>query len=303
MPGLAPTQNEKIVLTNNANDLKALIGQIIFKNTNENCIHWLNDCAGGVSKGNGSPINPAFAIIPRKTGRNKIEIKEEAAAALHQLRQNFIINEWSIDRLCRVWLLLHLETTDRMKYIHTIERLFMAAEMNEQVALYGALPVLAYPEYWHKRCAEGIRSNIGIVLESIMCNNPYPAEQLEQPSWNQMVLKAFFTEKPVYKIIGLDERRNKELAGILSDYSHERWAAGRPVNPMLWRCMAPFIDEKIFPDIERLASSTNEPERKAAFLACLQSDYQPAKILMNTHPALQPFKENTGMSWNALIAE
>jgi hypothetical protein len=177
----------------------------------------------------------------------------------------------------------------------------MAAEMNEQVALYSALPVLAYPEQWQRRCAEGIRSNIGMVLEAIMCNNPYPSETLEQAPWNQMVLKAFFTEKPIHQIIGLDERANKELAHILSNYAHERWAAHRSVPPMLWRCVAGFVDEEIFPDIERLASSQNEWEQKAALLVCRQSNYPAAKELLNSHPALGMLNKDVGMSWNVFI--
>ena len=159
-----------------------------------------------------------------------------------------------MDRLCRVWLLLHINSSDKDKYFHTIENLFLAAEMHEQVALYSALPVLAYPQHWRKRCAEGIRSNIGDVLLSIMCHNTYPSEQLDDAAWNQMVLKAFFTEKPVHQIIGLDERANKELSMILSDYAHERWAAHRTVNPLLWRCAGAFIDENLFSDMERVAA-------------------------------------------------
>ena len=78
-----------------------------------------------------------------------------------------------------------------------------------------------------------------------MCNNPYPAENLNEAAWNQMVLKAFFTEKPIDQIIGLDERANERLARTLSDYAHERWAAHRSVNPLLWRCVAPFINEQM----------------------------------------------------------
>ena len=63
--------------------------------------------------------------------------------------------------------------------------------MNELVALYSALPLLAYPEAWVHRCTEGIRSNIGPVLEAIMIANPYPSENLSEAAWNQVVLKAF----------------------------------------------------------------------------------------------------------------
>ncbi|GAA4340928.1 hypothetical protein GCM10023184_38970 [Flaviaesturariibacter amylovorans] len=149
------------------------------------------------------------------------------------------------------------------------------------------------------RCAEGIRSNIGDVLQAIMCNNPYPSENLEEAAWNQMVLKAFFTEKPVEQIIGLDERANRELAKILSDYAHERWAAHRPVNPLLWRCVGPFIDEKIFPDIEKIARSEQPLEREAALLACSRSNYAPAQALLQ-HGAFALSAEEEKERWNGI---
>ena len=205
-----------------------------------------------------------------------------------------------MDRLCRVRLLLHINSSDKNKYFHTIENLFLAAEMHEQVALYSALPVLAYPEQWRKRCAEGIRSNIGDVLLSIMCHNPYPSEQLDDAAWNQMVLKAFFTEKPVHQIIGLDERANKELSGILSDYAHERWAAHRIVNPLLWRCAGAFIDENLYKDMERVAASENNLDREAAVLVCRKSSYLPARELLNKSVLLKSIKDDTNLSWEGI---
>src|SRR5690606_25892594 len=105
-------------------------------------------------------------------------------------------------------------------------------------------PLFAWPAQWISRCAEGIRSNMAPVLESIMYDNPFPAEQLDENSWNQMVLKAFFTDKNVNRIYGLDARANRSLALTLSDYAHERWAAGRSVNPLLWRLMSGYIDDR-----------------------------------------------------------
>jgi hypothetical protein len=141
-------------------------------------------------------------------------------------------------------LLIEYKEADKDKYFKTLETLFSVAEMNEQVALYSALPLLPYPELWVKRCAEGIRSNIGTVLEAIMYNNPYPAENLNEAAWNQMILKAFFTEKQIEKIYSLDDRANEELARILIDYAKERYAAGREVNAMLWYLVKKFVSEE-----------------------------------------------------------
>ncbi|WP_082886364.1 EboA domain-containing protein [Flavisolibacter tropicus] len=249
-----------------------------------------------------SKFNTAFALVPRKVGKGILTISKEQQVDIATIRPDFFINGWTMDRLCRVWLLLQLDASEKEEYAGKIELLFLGAEMNELVALYSALPVLAYPQHWRKRCSEGIRSNIGDVLLAIICNNPYPAEQLDDAAWNQMVLKAFFTEKPVHQIVGLDDRSNKDLAKILSDYAHERWAAHRSVNPLLWRCVSPFIDEALYPDIKKIASSTNPLEREAALLACSKSAYLPAKELLRQYVVSQTYTDET-ISWDHIAQQ
>jgi hypothetical protein len=281
--------------------LKDYIEQMMQQQLGSDSWKWLKEKVTNLD--NTSQFNFTFAAIPRKVGKGRININEDQVKKIQQLRTGLYIENWTIDRLCRVWLLMHLNASDKGEYIRTIENLFLTADMNEQVALYSALPVLAYPEHWQKRCAEGIRSNIGDVLEAIMCNNPYPAEQLPQAAWNQLVLKAFFTEKPVHQVIGLDERANEELAHILSDYAHERWAAHRPVNPLLWRCVALFVDDSIFPDIERISVSGNKLEQMAAALVCRESSYPPAKKLISSNATLKLFAESPALSWDTLAQE
>jgi hypothetical protein len=195
---------------------------------------------------------------------------------------------------------MHFPSGDKTTYTRAIENLFLNAEMSEQVALYSSLPLLAFPELWRKRCAEGIRSNIGQVLESIICNNPYPAEQLDEAAWNQLVLKGIFTEKPVLEIYGLEKRANQRLADSLSDYAHERWAAHRPVNPLLWICVSHFINEKIFADIEKIFSSGNVTEREAAALVCYESNYPDARKLLEQNNELKSRIERGDISWNSV---
>ena len=242
-----------------------------------------------------SALNTAFMIIPRKTGKSTIAINDlqfDSSRATISLFTN-----WTIDRLSRVWLLLQWDTADKDKYFQTIENLFLSAEMNEAVALYAALPFLAYPELWTKRCAEGIRSNIGSVLEAIMYNNPYPSTYLDQAAWNQLVLKAFFTEKNISLITGLDERANKELALILSDYASERWAAGRKVNPALWRLVGKFIDEKIFESIKTGLARDDMAEKEAIALAISESGFEPAKQWLSKIPELKSVVTDKALNW------
>lgn len=271
--------------------MKDLLWEVIIKNTPAETQEWLQKM--GATQNSAANFNTAFMLTPRKTGKAIIQLSEEEKEKISSVRSGFSIEGWAIDRLCRVWLLLQLGAEDKDKYFRTIENLFLSAEMNELVALYSALPVLANPEIWVKRCAEGIRSNIAGVLEAIMLQNPYPAENLEQAAWNQMVLKAFFTEKQVQSITGLDARANKELAYTLADYAKERWAAGRKVNPMLWRLVGKFIDERIFKDILIGLAHDDATEKNAIALAAKESSYQPVKEL---------FKGDTGvLNWDSFI--
>jgi hypothetical protein len=295
-----PTIDERrkhVVFTYNENSLKSTLEDYIARHVSADTLSWLTEKASLIGRNeNIQNFMVAFAATTRKTGKQPVVLSETESAEIQRIRPHFTIQHWAIDRLCRVWLLMHLDATDKSKYIRTIENLFPTAEMSEQVALYSALPVLAYPELWRGRCAEGIRSNIADVLESIMCNNPYPSENLDEPAWNQLVLKAIFTEKPIHQIINLDERANQNLANTLSDYAHERWAAHRKVHPLLWMCLGKFINEKNFPDILRIAASEQAEDREAAALACMQSTYIPALELLEKNVALRTIAKS-GITW------
>jgi hypothetical protein len=286
------------VYTYNEDSLKSKLGNCVRSRVSEDTWRWLAEKASSLNE-NARNFMVAFAAMPRKTGKQPVDLSDAEVIEIQQIRSHLVIQHWEIDRLCRVWLLMHLDTADESKYIRTIESLFPTAEMSEQVALYSALPVLAFPEQWRRRCSEGIRSNIADVLKAIMCNNPYPSENLDEAAWNQLVLKAIFTEKPIQQIMNLDERANQNLAHTLSDYAHERWAAHRQVHPLLWRCVGKFIDEKIFPDIMRIAFSEQETERDAAVLACMQSTYTPAHELIEKNKALETIAKS-GMTWDDL---
>lgn len=280
----------------NYNELKQLLAEIIRENVSPEIFSWLNDKVSTASTIN--QFNTIFATLPRRTGKQGISIPEDLSRKLHIIRAGLQLKGWTIDRLARVWLILHADASDREKYFKTIENLFLGAEVNELVALYSALPVFAYPEMWSARCAEGIRNNIGDVLKVTMCNNPYPSENLDEQAWNQMVLKAFFTDKPVEEIIGLDQRSNEKLAKTLSDYAHERWSAHRTVNPQLWRCVGPFLNDELLPDIEKVSRSQNPLDKQAAALACYHSTSSKAKQLIPVD--LLKAIEEGNLTWDKL---
>ena len=253
--------------------------KVIEQNVTEQVLSWLQQQKARLEEaGSILQFNLTFTAISRQTGKQVISLSPEDAALL--AANNIFIQGYTLDRLARVWWLLQFPADDREVYIKTIEGLFDAADMNELAALYGALPLLAWPGAWTARTAEGIRSNIGTVQDAIMLENAYPAVYLQEAAWNQLVMKAIFTEKPIHRIIGLDRRANPQLAAVLSDYAHERWAAGRTVNPQLWRLIGPFIDQTYFADIERVWNSENNIEHEAAALACFASSYAPARELL-----------------------
>ncbi len=250
-----------------------------------------------------SSVNALFSLIPRKTGKGYILLNPADNELILSIKPGFSVEGWTADRLCRVCLLLHLDPSDKDRYFKTIENLFLAAEMTELAALYSALPLLAYPDIWRMRCAEGVRSNIGSVLEAIMYHNPYPAKHLDEKAWNQLVLKAFFTDKDVNQIYGLDERANEELTLVLSDYAHERWAAGRKVNPLLWRVTKNYISGRILNDLKKVFTEGDIAERQAAALAVHSSSSREAKELLDDHKDLKSAIEEGKLKWESLGEE
>lgn len=276
--------------------IQKALSAIVKSNVTADGQNWLESITQSADQSN--KISQAFVMVPRKTGKMLIQLNEGQKVLIEEAGISYISN-WTIDRLCRVWLLSTLNSIDQEKLYTTVDRLFLSAEMNEAVALYSALPFLAHPEIWVKRCAEGIRSNIGSVLEAIMENNPYPSENLDEAAWNQLVLKAFFTEKNIKLIVGLDKRANLDLALTLIDYAKERWAAKRKVNPQLWRLVGKFINAEIFEALKAGLQHYDQIEQRAIALAVAQSDYQPAKDYINTFPELQLALGEGSLNWDS----
>jgi hypothetical protein len=303
---LCCTVNEKYIIivimdAQTTTIIKELFAKIIEKNINPDAYIWLLDKASqSVEANNNSQLNLTFTAIPRKTGKKEIVVEESDMNQIHQLIPGFSVQNWTIDRLSRVWLLMQLEADEKANYIRRIENLFLQAEMNEQVALYSSLPFLAYPQEWIFRCSEGIRNNIGTVQEAVMYQNPYPSKYLDEPAWNQLVMKAFFADKDVCRIFGLDERANKNLALIIFDYINERWAAHRAVNPQLWRLTGKFIDESNFFMVEKLFKDNDRMNQKAAALVCVDNNYEPARLLLQNYPKLESDIRNNVLTWNTL---
>lgn len=196
---------------------------------------WLAQSAEAIAAGAPRALLTAFARAPRKTSPSFVVTQELPAN-----EAGLQVHGWDSVRLVRVYLLMHIASDDREAYLQHLGDLFTYADMDEAVALYSALPVLAWPEAWVHQCTEGLRSNIGYVHDALMQANPWPARHLPESAWNQLVLKAFFNEKDMSRVIGLEARNNAALVASLTDYRAERQAAGRPVHPLIEQLIADF---------------------------------------------------------------
>ncbi len=100
--------------------------------------------------------------------------------------------------------------------------------------------------------------------------------------------------------MGLDERANQNLANTLFDYVEERWAAGRTVNPQIWRLTGKYIDESHFYMFEKLMKEGSETDKKAAALALNNSTFEKATLLLDQYPQLKTAIEQKKLTWQML---
>lgn len=240
----------------------------------------------------------AFSSVSRFVPKRKIQLTQESLIEGEGIRKGFHPENWSLVQWVRTYFLLMLPSEDKRSYEITLTNLYEAADMEEQVALYNALQLLPYPDLLAKRAAEGIRTNITDVFDAIALNNPYPHDFLNQDAWNQMVLKAVFMQRPLYRIYGADARANPELARMLVDFAHERWAAGRKVLTELWRFIGPFMSKEFMEDIEKVVREGEVLEKKAGLLACAESRLPQAQELLNKHPDVKKEIESGRLNWS-----
>jgi len=241
----------------------------------------------------------AFSAVPRFMDKEEVHLGEEQLAEADRLRKGFQPKHWNKVQWVRTYLLLMLPHENAEEYITALNKLFDTADMDEQVALFGALPLLPHPNLLISRAADGIRTNITAVFDAIALHNPFPKDFLDQEAWNQMMLKAVFMQRPLYRIYGADDRANPDLARMLIDFAHERWAAGRQVWPELWRFVAPFIDENNISDIKKAVEG--EPlEKEAGLLACAASNEPEAQHLLDLNPSVKEDIDENRIDWRGI---
>ncbi len=244
----------------------------------------------------------ALGMAPRKLGKQDLALREADLAEAARRRPGWDPRGWSVDQAARIALLLQGGGSGEA-FAARFAQLCRTADAGEQVAFYRGLPLYPDPQRLEAQAAEGTRTNMRAVFEAVAHRNPYPSEQFAENRWNHMVLKALFVGSSLHPIQGLDARANPPLARLLSDYAHERWAAGRPVSPELWRCVGPHADVEALADLQRVLATGSTPERQAAALALRACPDSKAKELLAAARDLAAAIEVGGLSWDRLVAD
>lgn len=285
---------------NNSATISYLLKILSYGSTGED-MTWLGEQKSRVQgDASGLKLFTAFSQASRHFKKEINRLSQADLAEADQLVSGFRPDSWNRLQTARAYLLLHFEAKDAAHFAKTLDRLVGSADMYEQEAIYAALPILPYQDSLKLRAAEGLRTNITSVFDAIALNNPYPAKYLDELAWNQMVIKAFFLQRPIFQMIDADRRANEDLAKILMDYAHERWAADRNVMPELWRFVAPFLTEGHLKDLQKVIQEDSPLEKEAVLLACSDSGLSSAQKLLEAHPDVKERIEKGEINWNTI---
>jgi hypothetical protein len=241
----------------------------------------------------------ALGLVPRKLGKADLDLSQADLEAAQRARPGWDPRGWSVDQAARVLLLLHAGGAGE-RFAARFIQLCRTADVAEAIAFYRGLPLYPDPQLLEAQAAEGTRTNMRAVFEAVAHRSPYPKEQFAENRWNHMVLKALFVGSTLHPIQGLDEQANPTLARMLCDYAHERWAAGRPVSPELWRCVGPHADAEALGDLQRVLATGGATERKAAALAIAACPGAKAKELLEQTPDLAAAVASGELTWDSL---
>jgi hypothetical protein len=260
---------------------------------------WVED---QIARIKAAPDGPALALAiglaPRKLGKADLNLSVAEIAAGARLRRGLDASGWSIDQAARILFLLASYGEDGKAFAARLDRLLTHGEVGEHIALLRGLPLYPAADLLVARAGEGVRSAVQPVFESVAHANPFPREEFSDTQWNHMVLKALFIGSRLAPIQGLDERRNADLAVMLTDYAHERWAAGRTVSPELWRCVGAFARESDVTDLANVLRDGDEMEQKAAALALAECKLPSARTALEAAPALAEAVKQGKLTWD-----
>lgn len=180
----------------------------------------------------------AFTVATRRLGRAPIEMTAEESKELES--SGLCRGRWDVDELARIAVLVRAaDALDDAPLAALTEECYQHGDTRERQAVLRALPVLRAADWTVAIGVDACRSSVQPIFEAIACENPFPASRFPDLNFNQMVLKALFTDVRLERIVGLDARVTPELRRMAAAYASERHAAGRSVPEDIHRLTGP----------------------------------------------------------------
>ncbi|WP_291968107.1 EboA domain-containing protein [Maribacter sp.] len=239
----------------------------------------------------------AYSLINMKfDGVESLVFKSQKSKSAHYFSEH----KANVLEIARIFLLSEVLSQDLDFFTPKVANIIQVADTGELKTFLKYLILLPNPEAYKNAAVEALRTNIATVFDAISMNNPYPAKYFNDQQWNQMYLKAAFMERDLSRIESVDERANEDLARIISDYAHEKWAAGRKINPLFWRPVSKFLNEQLFGDMKTLLNSDDVVENLAGALCCYYSENEKALALLNGKPELKHKIADGHTTWNTI---
>ena len=250
-----------------------------------------------VSQKNTQKLYLTYSLLASRSANEPVPIEETQIPELVYLHKQ----QLSFLQLSRVYLLASVLQSDFEFFGPKVAQIIQVADQGELITFLKFLILLPRAEYFKDTAVEALRTNITPVFEAISMNNPFPELFFNEQQWNQMYLKAAFMQLDLSKIIGVENRANAKLARIISDYAHERWAASRDIDPMIWRPVSPYLNDNLMADMDHLLKSDQPSENKAAALCCYLSASKEARELLElVAPELYHSVKNKKLNWNQI---
>ncbi|MDA7922298.1 EboA domain-containing protein [Verrucomicrobiales bacterium] len=275
---------------------------ILAANASADAITWLKESiATGEAGFEKRPFYYAFSGVSRHFHKQAlVTATDSQAQALQNENPDFTVSGWDEFRLARVILLLHLADQDEKVFLETIDALLNTADLREQAAIFSAYPLLPAQADLVESAIDGLRSNIVDIYDAIALGNAFPATSFSDEAWNQMILKTFFINRPLYRVIGIENRANTPLTEAISDLAHERWAAGRAISAEAWRNCAAFPTERILSDFAHLLENGDASDREALALIVAGNSDQSLDGIRDQVKAELSSVESRELTWESL---
>jgi len=217
-----------------------------------------------------------------------------------ELKEYLIAQNADLLQIARIYLLNRVLESDLAYFSGKVANLIQVADTSELETFLKFLILLPNAGDFNQAGVEALRTNIGIIFDAIALNNPYPSLYFNDQQWNQMYLKAAFMQRNLGEIVDVEKRANSDLARIISDYAHERWAASRDIDPMFWRPVTGFLEGVLLKDMDHLFKSKDIIENRAAALCCYYSQQPEANKLLDNYPDLNEKVANKAVTWGNL---